>query len=54
MFTKMFSWMIFFDIESNVMSFIKKKIKKLKDFKNYKLRYTMKYGFFINSFIHLN
>ncbi len=40
-------------MESSVMPLIQKK-KILKDFENHKLKYTMKYGFFTKSFIHLN
>ncbi len=37
--------LIFFNIESNVMSWIQR-ITNLKDFENHKLIYTMKYGLF--------
>jgi hypothetical protein len=48
----MFSQMIFFDMESNVMPLTQRKTI-LKDFENHKLIYTMKYTFLIKSFIHL-
>jgi hypothetical protein len=53
LFIKMLNWVIFFDIENSVMPLLHRKMI-LKDFENHKLRYTMKYDFFIKSFIHLN
>jgi hypothetical protein len=45
----MFSWVIFFYIKSNVMPFTKE--NNFENFKNHKLRYTMK-NEFIYKFIY--
>jgi hypothetical protein len=51
-YTKMFSWLISFDIECNVMPFTKEEI--LKSFKTIDWDIQWNMDFFIKSFIHLN